>query len=178
MLSQLAALLLMFSPEQFCEHFLLDAEYLIKELGRIRQLALSVPLTPDSYGPTNSVVDAVWNLEERIRFLRGLDEAKSNSKQLRAVRRRKREGDDTPEEDSPAVSQPPQPDWNRHQHELFNAEELSGLRSAELSRELREIQKTTPEPSRKEKRRASAINNDRSGTDFSRAGDLSDAPAQ
>lgn len=165
----------MFSPEQFCERFLLDAEYLIKELGRIRQLALSVPLTPDSYGPTNSVVDAVWNLEERIRFLRGLDEAKANSKQLRAVRRRKREGDDTSEEDSPAPSQTRHGGWNKHQQELFDTEELSGLRSAELSRELREIQKTTPEPSRKEKRRTSAVNEARLGAGLSRAGELSEA---
>jgi hypothetical protein len=103
-----------------------------------------VPLTPDSYDPTNSVVDAVWNLEERIRFLRGLDEAKKNSKQLRALGRRKREGDDTPEEDSPTVSQPRRAGWNRHQHELFNTEQLSGLRSAELSRQL---QNTTDQPS-------------------------------
>jgi hypothetical protein len=38
-----------------------------------------------------------------------------------------------------------------YQQELFDTEELSGLRSAELSRELREIQKATPEPSRQKR---------------------------
>ena len=81
MFLKIFAMLLMLDVATFCEKFLIDAEYLIKELGRIRQLALAVPLTRDSYGPTNSVVDAVWNLEERIRYLRGLEESKKNAKQ-------------------------------------------------------------------------------------------------
>jgi len=37
--------------------------------------------------------------------------------------------------------QPRRAGWNRHQQELFDTEELSGLRSAEFNRELRDIQK-------------------------------------
>ena len=172
MFLKLFAMLLMLDVATFCEKFLIDAEYLINELGRIRQLALAVPLTRDSYGPTNSVVDAVWNLEERIRYLRGLEESKKTNVQLR---RRKRNGNDTPEDDSTAVSEPRRDQWkrDRHQQELFDTEELSGLRSAELSRELREIQNATNQPSRKEKRRTPAVNEDRLGAALSRAGELS-----
>lgn len=119
MFTKLAVLLLMFSPEQFCKNFLLDAEYLATELGRIRQLALAVPISQDTYGPVNSVVDAVWNLEERIRYLRGLEESKKSGRTITSRKKRRT----------------PQPD-------LFDTEELSGLRSAELSRELREIGKS------------------------------------
>ena len=156
----------------FCEKFLLDAEYLIQELGRIRQLALMVPMHPDTYGPTNSVVDAVWNLEERIRYLRGLEESKKTNAQLR---RRKRNGNDMPEDDSTAVSEPRRDQWkrDRHQQELFDTEELSGLRSAELSRELREIQNAKDRPSRQKKSSAAAVNQDRLGAALSRAGERS-----
>ena len=73
--------------------------------------------------------------------------------------------------------QPRRARWTkqRQQQELFDTEELSGLRSAELSRELREIQKATPEPFRKEKRRTSAVSEARLGAGFSRAGELSEA---
>lgn len=157
MFLKIFAMLLMLDVATFCEKFLLDAEYLIQELGRIRQLALMVPMHPDTYGPTNSVVDAVWNLEERLRYLRGLEEAKksgatlANPKRAKTRRRRKHDQDD-----------------------LFDTEELSGLRSAELNRELREIQSTTNQPSRQKKSRAAAVNQDRLQAALSRAGKLSE----
>ena len=41
----------------------------MSELARIRELALRVPVTADSYGPTNTVVDAIWDLEERMQYM-------------------------------------------------------------------------------------------------------------
>lgn len=50
----------------------LDTEFLLKELERIRGLALRVPgNTTDPYAltaPVNSVIDALWNLETDMRF--------------------------------------------------------------------------------------------------------------
>ncbi len=149
MLSQLAAILLMLDAASFCEKFLLDADYLIQELGRIRQLALTVPMTQESYGPTNSVVDAIWNLEDRLRFLRRMDEQK-------ASRPLKRPDDD--ESDSPP---PPRNKDNprrkrllrsHQQEELFDGEELACTRSAEFSRELREVGNAAREEERSGKR--------------------------
>src|SRR5690349_9760127 len=98
MLSKLAAvILLMLPPGEFCERFLLDANYLVNELGRIRQLALTVPVHADTYGPTNSVVDAVWNLEERIRFLMRLDAEKKRKASDRRRRKNKTEEPPPPE---------------------------------------------------------------------------------
>lgn len=58
----------MFPPEQL-DPWLLDTEWFLNELARVRQLALRVPLHADTYAPTNTVVDALWNLETTIRFM-------------------------------------------------------------------------------------------------------------
>jgi len=43
-------------------------ESLLSELGRIRGLALNIPAARnDILGPINSVIDALWDLEERLR---------------------------------------------------------------------------------------------------------------
>jgi hypothetical protein len=43
---------------------------LLTELGRIRELALSIPVPSNlDLGPINSVIDAVWDLEQRIRYM-------------------------------------------------------------------------------------------------------------
>jgi len=56
-------------PEQMPDPWLLDTEALLAELARIRDLALRIPATRNELiGPTNSVIDAVWDLEERLRF--------------------------------------------------------------------------------------------------------------
>jgi hypothetical protein len=41
----------------------------LAELARIRDLALRIPATRNELiGPTNSVIDAIWDLEQRLRF--------------------------------------------------------------------------------------------------------------
>ena len=57
------------SPEQLPDPWLLDTEGLLSELARIRELALRIPpVRNDVLGPINTVVDAVWDLEERLRY--------------------------------------------------------------------------------------------------------------
>ncbi len=56
-------------PNQMPDPWLLDSAQLLKELARIRELALRIPpARNDILGPINSVIDAVWDLEERLRF--------------------------------------------------------------------------------------------------------------
>lgn len=50
----------------------IDTEFLLKELARVRDLALRVPSNTtdplDLHAPINSVIDALWNLETDLRF--------------------------------------------------------------------------------------------------------------
>jgi hypothetical protein len=57
------------SPEQLPDPWLLDTEGLLSELARIRELALRIPpVRNDIIGPINSVIDSVWDLEQRLRY--------------------------------------------------------------------------------------------------------------
>jgi len=66
-------------PEKLPDPFLIDSEYFLQELARIRGLALSVPLTLESYGPTNTIVDSLWRLETQLRYLLQLHRAGQRS---------------------------------------------------------------------------------------------------
>jgi hypothetical protein len=67
------------SPEQLPDPWLIDSKYLLKELSRIRELTLQIPLTLESSLPQNSVVDAIWRLEEQMRYLLRLNVAAQSS---------------------------------------------------------------------------------------------------
>lgn len=57
------------SPNQLPNPWLLDTEGLLLELARIRELALRIPpVRNDIIGPINSVIDGVWDLEQRLRY--------------------------------------------------------------------------------------------------------------
>jgi hypothetical protein len=57
------------SPEQLPDPWLLDTEGVLSELARIRELALRIPpVRNDIIGPINSVIDGVWDLEQRLRY--------------------------------------------------------------------------------------------------------------
>ena len=57
------------APDRLPDPWLLDTEGLLSELARIRELALRIPpVRNDVPGPINSVVDAVWDLEQRLRY--------------------------------------------------------------------------------------------------------------
>jgi len=58
-----------FTPDKLPDPWLVDSAYLMHELARIRSLAVAVPLTLEAYGPTNTIVDALWRLEQQLRFL-------------------------------------------------------------------------------------------------------------
>ncbi len=56
-------------PEHLPDPWLIDSAYLLKELTRIRELTLQIPLTLEASLPQNSVIDALWRLEEQLRYL-------------------------------------------------------------------------------------------------------------
>jgi len=56
------------TSDRLPDPWLLDTESLLSELARVRGLALSIPAARnDILGPINSVIDALWDLEERLR---------------------------------------------------------------------------------------------------------------
>ncbi len=67
------------APEQLPDPWLVDSTYLLKELSRIRELTLQIPLTLASSLPQNSVIDALWRLEEQLRYLLRLHTAGQNA---------------------------------------------------------------------------------------------------
>ncbi len=56
------------TPDKLPDPWLLESEYLLKQLSRIRELVLLIPCTADTYHPINTVVDAVWRLEGAAAF--------------------------------------------------------------------------------------------------------------
>ena len=56
-------------PERYPEPWLFDTEAMLKELDRVRELILQIPLHQDTFGPANTAVAAVWELRERLRYL-------------------------------------------------------------------------------------------------------------
>jgi hypothetical protein len=57
-------------PTKLPDPWVYDTETLLTELGRIREIALRIPISRNlDLGPVNSVVDALWDLEQRVRYL-------------------------------------------------------------------------------------------------------------
>jgi hypothetical protein len=57
-------------PEQMPDPWHFDSEALLTELARIRDLTWKIPPTFNAQiGPINTVINAIWDLEERLRFL-------------------------------------------------------------------------------------------------------------
>jgi hypothetical protein len=73
------------APEQLPDPWLVDSTYLLKELSRIRELTLGIPLTLETSLPQNSVIDALWRLEEQLRYLLRLHVAGQNAFAARSV---------------------------------------------------------------------------------------------
>jgi hypothetical protein len=59
----------MLSPEQMPDPWLFDSHFLLAELSRVRELISRIPLHLDTYGPTDTAIYAVNELESRLRFL-------------------------------------------------------------------------------------------------------------
>jgi hypothetical protein len=73
------------APEMLPDPWLVDSVYLLKELSRIRELTLRIPLTLETSLPQNSVVDAIWRLEEQLRYLLRLQAAGQSAFGARSV---------------------------------------------------------------------------------------------
>ena len=55
--------------ESLPQPWLIGSAEILAELTRIRGLAIAIPLTLESNGPTNSVIDALWRFEEELRYV-------------------------------------------------------------------------------------------------------------
>src|SRR5262249_37487090 len=57
-------------PERMPDPWHFDSPQLLQELARCRELALRIPATTNQIiGPVNSVISALWDLEQRLRYL-------------------------------------------------------------------------------------------------------------
>lgn len=57
------------APEKLPDPWLIESEFLMNELERVRELVLKIPIHNDTVLPSNSVIDAIWRLEKQLRFL-------------------------------------------------------------------------------------------------------------
>lgn len=57
------------TPDQVPDLWLLDSQYLLDQLAGLRGLMLRVPVSLATYLPVNNAVDAIWRLEEQLRFM-------------------------------------------------------------------------------------------------------------
>jgi len=56
-------------PEQIPDPWHFDSAALLAELDRIRDLAVQIPPTFNAQiGPINTVINAIWDLRERLQF--------------------------------------------------------------------------------------------------------------
>lgn len=67
------------SPDQIPSPWLFDDAAILSELDRIRSLVLAVPVSQQNYAPLQSVLDAVWNFAQTIRFMSQLRSAGQKS---------------------------------------------------------------------------------------------------
>jgi uncharacterized membrane protein YccC len=57
-------------PEHLPNPWLFDTEELLRELGRCREMVLLIPAaTHEAHFASNIAIDAIWNLEEHVRYL-------------------------------------------------------------------------------------------------------------
>jgi hypothetical protein len=69
-------------PDQIPDPWLFDSNALLAELDRIRDLAMQIPPTFNAQiGPINTVINAIWDLRERLDFLIRLDATRQSATQ-------------------------------------------------------------------------------------------------
>lgn len=57
-------------PEiKYPDPWLMDSEVLLNELTRLRELALRVPVHNNTVQPIQTVIDALWRIESRLRYM-------------------------------------------------------------------------------------------------------------
>ena len=59
------------AAEKLPDPWLFDTEKLLRELARCRELVLNVPIgdTQATHFGLNIAIDAIWNLEQHLRYL-------------------------------------------------------------------------------------------------------------
>lgn len=55
--------------ENLPDPWLYDTDALLRDLDFIRELVLKIPASQATYLPTNTAIEALWDLRERLRFL-------------------------------------------------------------------------------------------------------------
>ena len=56
-------------PEKLPNPWLVDSEFLLNELARLRELILKIPAHNDSILPINTAIDSIWRTEQQLRYL-------------------------------------------------------------------------------------------------------------
>jgi hypothetical protein len=77
-------------PDKFPDSWSVDTEYLLRELARIRELSLLVPVTTANYASIQTVIDAMWNFEEHVRYCLRLQREGQHSFRRRAEQSQKK----------------------------------------------------------------------------------------
>lgn len=91
-------------PEKLPDPWLFDSEKLLRELARCRELVLNVPIndTQATHFALNIAIDAIWNLEEHLRYLLHLH----RESQRQFARRAKERSASVPDTGSGALANP------------------------------------------------------------------------
>src|SRR5438874_8747 len=55
--------------EKLPNPWLYDSECLLRDLDRLRELILLIPLHQDTFSPTNVAIAAIWDLRQKLQFL-------------------------------------------------------------------------------------------------------------
>ena len=56
-------------PHELPDPWHYDSEALLADLDHVRQLVLMIPHRNDNFGQINTVLSAVWELQQRLRYL-------------------------------------------------------------------------------------------------------------
>ena len=57
------------APDKLPNPWLVDSEFLLNELARLRELILKIPVANNSILPINTAIDAIWRTESQLRYL-------------------------------------------------------------------------------------------------------------
>jgi hypothetical protein len=57
------------SAKKLPDPWLFDSELLLRELAKIREAVLRIPVNENSHSDINAVIDRVWRLEGNLKFL-------------------------------------------------------------------------------------------------------------
>ena len=74
------------TPDKFPDPWSVDTEYLLKELTRIREVTLRIPVNSETYSSIQLVINALWNFEEHVRFCLQLQRQGQEAFRRKAIR--------------------------------------------------------------------------------------------